>query len=81
MQPLSHGESPAIDRWHRLIGNQFFWPGLTIAGLLFCMAASRFGFVDLYIQLILIYVGINIILTVSLNLINGYMGEFSANSP
>jgi branched-chain amino acid transport system permease protein len=32
---------------------------------------------DQYVQLILIYVGINIILTVSLNLINGYMGEFS----
>ena len=41
------------------------------------MAASTFEFLDLYLQLILIYVGINIILTVSLNLINGYMGEFS----
>ncbi|TLN09771.1 branched-chain amino acid ABC transporter permease, partial [bacterium] len=30
-----------------------------------------------YIQLIMMYVGINIILTVSLNLVNGYMGEFS----
>ena len=30
-----------------------------------------------YIELILIYIGINIILTVSLNLVNGYMGEFS----
>lgn len=30
-----------------------------------------------YIQLVLIYIGINIILTVSLNLVNGYMGEFS----
>ncbi len=30
-----------------------------------------------YIELILFYIGINIILTVSLNLVNGYMGEFS----
>jgi branched-chain amino acid transport system permease protein len=77
MKTLSHGGSPALDRWHRIIGNPFFWPGLVIAGLLFCIAASRLGFLDLYLQLILIYVGINIILTVSLNLINGYMGEFS----
>jgi len=30
-----------------------------------------------YWQLVLLFMGINIILTVSLNLINGYMGEFS----
>ncbi|MDT8306648.1 MAG: branched-chain amino acid ABC transporter permease [Anaerolineae bacterium] len=30
-----------------------------------------------YRELVLMYLGINIILTVSLNLINGYMGEFS----
>lgn len=30
-----------------------------------------------YLELILIYIGINIILAVSLNLVNGYMGEFS----
>ncbi len=30
-----------------------------------------------YIQQVLMYVGINIILTASLNLVNGYMGEFS----
>lgn len=30
-----------------------------------------------YVQLVMMYVGINIILTVSLNLVNGYMGEFS----
>ena len=32
---------------------------------------------DPYVQLIVMYIGINIILTLSLNLINGYMGEFS----
>jgi len=30
-----------------------------------------------YIELILMYIGINIILALSLNLVNGYMGEFS----
>ncbi|MCZ7542193.1 MAG: branched-chain amino acid ABC transporter permease [Anaerolineae bacterium] len=30
-----------------------------------------------YRELVLIYIGINIMLTVSLNLVNGYMGEFS----
>ena len=44
-----------------------------------CSASPPPGseFLNLYLQLILIYVGINIILTISLNLINGYMGEFS----
>ncbi len=32
---------------------------------------------NLYIQQVAMYVGINIILTLSLNLVNGYMGEFS----
>lgn len=35
------------------------------------------GVYNSYIQLVLTLIGINIILTASLNLINGYMGEFS----
>jgi len=35
------------------------------------------GLLNAYIQQVLMYVGINIILAVSLNLVNGYMGEFS----
>ena len=66
-----------LKRWHALSGHKFFWPVFMIAGLAFCVAVDTFDFLDLYLQLILIYVGINIILTVSLNLINGYMGEFS----
>ncbi|MGE5587992.1 MAG: branched-chain amino acid ABC transporter permease [Clostridia bacterium] len=46
-----------------------------------CLAASylveRSGLISSYILQILMYVGINIILTLSLNLVNGYMGEFS----
>lgn len=37
----------------------------------------RYGIINPYVELVLKYIGINIILTVSLNLINGYMGEFS----
>jgi len=35
------------------------------------------GVITDYPQLVLLYIGINIMMTVSLNLINGYMGEFS----
>jgi len=77
MPKFSSAYYKLLTRWQMLTGNKYFWPVFMIAGLAFCMAASAFDFLDLYLQLILIYVGINIILTVSLNLINGYMGEFS----
>lgn len=37
----------------------------------------KYGIINPYIDLVIKYIGINIILTVSLNLVNGYMGEFS----
>lgn len=37
----------------------------------------RYGVINPYLELVIKYIGISIILTVSLNLINGYMGEFS----
>jgi branched-chain amino acid transport system permease protein len=77
MTKLSATYSKLLTRWHTLTGHRFFWPVFIVAGLLFSIAAARLEILDQYIQLILIYVGINIILTVSLNLINGYMGEFS----
>jgi len=51
--------------------------GLAALGLLLADAVGRFGLLDPYLQLILGYIGINIILATSLNLVNGYMGEFS----
>ena len=48
---------------------------LTICVL--AVAAAKFGILDPYVQLVLMYAGINIILSTSLNLVNGYMGEFS----
>ena len=50
---------------------------LTAVGFLLSWAIPRFGLLDSYVQLILMYVGINVILCLSLNLINGFMGEFS----
>lgn len=69
--------SALISGTQKITGYKHFWPLFMVTGLVFCVAVDTFDFVDLYLQLILIYVGINIILTVSLNLINGYMGEFS----
>src|SRR5512142_2006424 len=37
----------------------------------------KYGIINPYVELVLKYIGINIILTVALNLVNGYMGEFS----
>lgn len=50
-----------------------------LAGLVFLLTVipAWFGLYNAYIQLVLILIGINIMLTASLNLINGYMGEFS----
>jgi branched-chain amino acid transport system permease protein len=47
---------------------------VVLAALIVCDAG---GFIDSYVAQIAMYIGINIILTVSLNLVNGYMGEFS----
>jgi len=50
---------------------------LLAAGFILSFAAPYFGLLDPYVQMILMYMGINIILALSLNLVNGYMGEFS----
>lgn len=52
-------------------------PALLIAGFLFCLAAEFFPLINSYAEVVLVTVGINIILCASLNLVNGYMGEFS----
>lgn len=53
---------------------------LSVATLVFLVlttGATVFGLLDAYYQLVLMFIGVNIILSASLNLINGYMGEFS----
>ena len=54
-----------------------FWGGLTLQLLILYMAVSTWGSLNDYRELVLIYMGVNIMLSVSLNLVNGYMGEFS----
>ena len=54
--------------------------GMTILAVivfLLTIIPSWLGLYSGYIQFLMTVIGINIILTVSLNLINGYMGEFS----
>ncbi len=56
----------------RLVG----WGGAALlVGLAWVLPAA--GLLNPYVVQILMYVGINMILTLSLNLVNGYMGEFS----
>jgi len=63
--------------WDALMANRRILPALLVAGGVASFLIPRYGLLNPYVQLIVMYVGINIILTVSLNLINGYMGEFS----
>lgn len=39
--------------------------------------AAKMDWINAYIQIVIMFVGINVILSSSLNLINGYMGEFA----
>ena len=59
------------------MAKRWLLPVLLIVGFILSFAIPQFNLVNPYIQLILMYVCINIILTTRLNLINGYMGEFS----
>ncbi len=54
-----------------------FLPLMVVLLFVVTIGGSWSGMIDDYWQLVLLYMGVNIILTVSLNLINGYMGEFS----
>ena len=48
-----------------------------LAILVLTIALPALGLLNAYLQQVFMYVGINIILASGLNLINGYMGEFS----
>ena len=52
-------------------------PALLLAGFAFCVVHSFRPLVNGYAEIVLATIGINIILCASLNLVNGYMGEFS----
>ena len=52
-------------------------PFLLTICLLFMVGLSYYEVIDLYIQSVIMFIGINIILSSSLNIVNGYMGEFA----
>jgi branched-chain amino acid transport system permease protein len=55
----------------------WFRRAVLLAGFALAFIIPATDLLDQYVQLVLMYIGINIILSVSLNLVNGYMGEFS----
>jgi len=63
--------------WETIIAKRWLLPVLLGIGFILSFLIPQFNLVNPYIQLIMMYVGINIILCTSLNLVNGYMGEFS----
>lgn len=56
---------------------KYYLPLLVVVLFIVIIGSSWLRILNDYYQLVLLFMGINIILTVSLNLINGYMGEFS----
>ncbi|MEA3342499.1 MAG: branched-chain amino acid ABC transporter permease [Chloroflexota bacterium] len=56
---------------------KLYQPLIILSLFVVAIGGSWLGIFNDYWQLVLLFIGINIILTVSLNLINGYMGEFS----
>lgn len=52
-------------------------PALAAAGLAAAVLVPRYGLLSPYHEYVLMIIGINIILTASLNLVNGFMGEFA----
>jgi branched-chain amino acid transport system permease protein len=56
---------------------KYIGPLLFIAGIACTICCDFFRLLDPYVAQIIMYIGINVIMTASLNLVNGYMGEFS----
>jgi branched-chain amino acid transport system permease protein len=60
-----------------IMAQRWLLVALVAVGFVLAFAIPEYNLLNKYVQLVMMYVGINIILTVSLNLVNGYMGEFS----
>lgn len=63
--------------WNWLLEQRWLLGVLLVLGAVLAFAIPEYQLLNKYVQLVLMYIGINIILAVSLNLVNGYMGEFS----
>jgi len=59
------------------MGNRFTVPVALCALLVLMVAVAGFGIVNQYVISVLSLMGVYVILSASLNLVNGYMGEFS----
>jgi branched-chain amino acid transport system permease protein len=69
-------EAPQVPRARRR-RHRLVIPAVVAAAFLLTVVPAALGLLTGYVQLVVTFIGINIILTVSLNLVNGYMGEFS----
>ncbi|MBG0777456.1 MAG: branched-chain amino acid ABC transporter permease [Desulfovibrionaceae bacterium] len=56
---------------------KFTVPVLLLAALAALCFGAQSGMMNLYVQSVIMFMGINIILSSSLNIVNGYMGEFA----
>jgi branched-chain amino acid transport system permease protein len=56
---------------------KFIVPGITIAVMVLIVILSELDILNNYYQTILMTICINVIMAASLNIVNGYMGEFS----
>lgn len=69
--------SALIETKEWLAAQRWLLPVLILIGFGLAFAIPEYNLLNKYMQLVMMYVGINIILAASLNLVNGYMGEFS----
>jgi ABC-type branched-chain amino acid transport system, permease component len=58
-------------------GKKFIVPGVTAAVMVLVVVLSKLDILNNYYQTILMTVCVNVIMASSLNVVNGYMGEFS----
>ncbi len=56
---------------------RFLCPFAYLCLCVLVVVACKAEWINAYVQLVIMFVGINVILSASLNLVNGYMGEFS----
>lgn len=68
----------AVGAFFKKLGaNRYALPVLLAVGFVLSLVIPQYGLLNGYVQFVLITIAINIILSASLNLVNGYMGEFS----
>ncbi len=66
-----------MQRFRRILASRWTTPTLLLLAIPVTIVLPAYGWINPYVELVLKYIGINIILAVSLNIVNGYMGEFS----